>query len=157
MVTEHKIDKLAGPSGTFAGYSLLIFGLIWSYFNLAGIVFIIAGMFMAFTFDGTLIDFNSRRIKSYICIFGLLKIGQWHNVNEFSKFRIYKSRRSYTAYSRGNIPLTIKNSDIRLVFANNSGTLRITINKYSSFEAAKKEMTELIRELQITRLDEWGV
>jgi hypothetical protein len=157
MVTDHKIDKLMGPSGTFAGYSLIIFGVIGTYFNLTGLILVAAGMFMAFTFDGTIIDYNSGRIKKYTCLFGLFKCGRWHNINVFNKFSIYRSKRSYITYSRANVPLTVKNSDIRLALLNNNGSLKIIINKYDSFEAARKEMTELIRDLQITKLDEWAM
>jgi hypothetical protein len=35
------------------------------------------------------------------------------------------------------------------------GSQKIIINKYDSFEAARTEMSDLIRELKLTRLDEW--
>jgi hypothetical protein len=155
MIADHKIDKFLGTSGTFAGYSLTIFGVIWTYTNLAGLIFVVTGVFMAFTFDGTKIDFDSRRIKSYTSLFGLFKIGKWHSVNSFKKFSIYKSNRSYTTYSRANVPLTLKNTDIRLALLSNDGSLKIIINRYNSFEEARNEMSELIRDLKITELDEW--
>jgi len=154
MVTEYKIDKLLGPSGSFAGYSLMIFGVIGTCYNLTGLILVVTGMLMAFTFDGAIIDYNTRRIKNYTCLFGLFKVGKWHGVNNFNKFRIYKSNRSYTTYSRANVPLTLKTSDIRLVLLNENGSLRIKINKYNSFEAARKEMTELIKDLKITELED---
>jgi hypothetical protein len=115
----------------------------------------VAGAFMAFTYDGAIIDFTSRKIKSYTCVFGLFKIGNWHSLDSFNKFRIYKSNRTYTSYSRANVQLNLKDSDIRLVLLNDDGSLKITINKYGSFEEARKEMTELIKNLQMTELKEW--
>ena len=155
MVTDHKIENFLGPSGIFAGYSLMIFGVIGTYFNLTGLILVTAGMFMAFTYDGTKIDFSSRKLKNYTCLFGLFKYGKWHSVSSFTRFSIYKSRRRYTTYSRANVPLTVKKSDIRLVLLNNTGSLKITINRYNSFEAARNEMTRLIKDLQITELKEW--
>jgi len=156
-VSNHQIDKLLGQSGTFSGYSLMIFGIIALYFSytITGLILIVAGTFMAFTYDGTIIDFTSRRIKSYSCLFGLFRIGKWYNINNFSKFSIYKSNRTYTSFSRANIQLDIKNSDIRLLLLNDNGSLKITVNKFRSFDEARKEMTELIRKLQITELKEW--
>ncbi len=156
MVINNKIDNFFGPSGTFAGYAFLISGAIWTYFNPAGLFFLAAGIFVAFTFDGTIIDINSRRIKSYTCLFGLFKAGKWYSIDRFNKFIIYKSKRSYTTYSRANIPLTIKNIDVRLAFLNDDGSLKITINKFNSFETARKEMTKLITELGINELKEWA-
>jgi len=155
MVADNKIDKLLGTSGVFAGYSLVVAGAITAYFHLAGLILLPAGMFMAFTYDGTIIDFNTRQIKNYTSLFGLFKVGKWYSIEEFSRFRIYRSRRSYTTYSRGNVPLTVSNSDIRLVFTDNSGVLKITVNRYNSFAEARNDMSELIRELHITKLEEW--
>ena len=155
MISDHKLDKLLGPAGVFAGYSIIIFGLIGLYFAFTGFILVVMGMFMAFTYDGTSIDSSSRRIKNYTCLFGLFKIGKWHSINEFTKFCILKSNRTYTSYSRVYIPLTLKSSDIRLLLLNNNGSLKITVNKFGSFEAARQEMTELIKDLQITELKEW--
>jgi hypothetical protein len=155
LTADHKIDKFLGTSGTFAGYSFMVFGIIWTYSNPAGLIFVAAGMFMALTFEGTKIDYDSRRIKSYTCLFGLFKVGRWYSVNNFSKFSIYKSNRSYTTYSRANVPLTLKDTSIRLALLNNDGSLKVIINRYTSFEEARNEMSELIRDLKITELDEW--
>lgn len=155
MVTDHKIDKLLGATGIFAGYSLMIFGVIGTYFNLTGLTLVVAGMFMAFTYDGTCVDFSARRIKNYTCLFGLFKVGKWHSVNDFHKFTIYKSNRSYTTYSRANIPLTLNEKDIRLALLNTDGSLKVIINKYNSFEEARNEMASLIRNLDLPEMAEW--
>ena len=157
MITDHKIDKLLGTTGAFAGFSLVIFGILALYLSsiLTGLILVVAGAFMAFTYDGTIIDFTSRRIKSYTCLFGLFKIGKWHSIDSFNKFTIYKSNRTSTSYSRANIPLNIKSSDIRLILINTNSSLKITVNKFSSFVEARNKMTELIRNLQLTELKEW--
>jgi hypothetical protein len=154
-ISDNKIEKLSGSSGVFAGYSLILFGIIGTFYSLTGLILVVAGLFMAFTYDGTKIDFNSRRIKSYVCLFGLFKIGKWNSIDDFTKFRIYKSNRTYTSYSRANIPLNIKKCDIRLLLTNDTESLKITINRFDSFETARKEMSALIRDLQIKKLEEW--
>ena len=155
MKTDNRIDKLFGQSGTYAGYSLIVFGVISTFFSLTGLILVAAGMFMALTYEGTLIDYDLRRIKSYTCLFGLFKTGRWHNGDEFKQFKIYRSRRSSTTYSRGNVPLTLRSSDIRLALLNENRRLRIIINKYETFESARIEMSELIRDLKLKGLDEW--
>ncbi len=154
-VDDHKTDTLLGPSGTFAGYSLMILGAIGTYYDLTGLIPVIGGMFMALTYDGTMIDYRSRRIKGYSCLFGFIKIGKWHSVDDFSKFIIYRSGRSYTTYSRANIPLDLKSTDIRLALLDSSGKRRIIINKYNSFESARNDMSQLIRDLEIRNMSEW--
>lgn len=155
MVADHKTDTLLGPSGTFAGYSLMILGAIGTYYDLTGLIPFFAGMFLAFTFDGTIIDYRSRRIKGYTCLFGILKIGKWHSIDDFSKFIIYRSSRRYTTYSRANIPLDLKTTDIRLAILDGTGKRKIIVNKYNSFESARNDMTELINDLDISNMSEW--
>ena len=154
-VSDYKIDKPLGPPGVFAGYSLIVFGIIGAFYSLVGLIVVVPGCFLAFTFDGTRIDFKSRRIKNYTCLFGLFKIGKWYSVDDFTKFRIYQSKRTYTSYSRANIPLNLKTTDIRLSLLNDDASLKITVNRFNSFESARKEMSELIRNLQINELKEW--
>jgi hypothetical protein len=155
MVTNQRIDKLFQPTGIYAGYSLIIFGAIGTYYSLTGLILAAAGIFMAYTCTGSSIDYEKRRIRSYTSLFGFIKTGRWHDAGSFTRFMIYKSRRSYTTYSRANVPFTLTNSDIRLAFLNDSGSLKVIINKYGSFEAARNHMTEIIRKLNITGLKEW--
>ncbi|MBG0859022.1 MAG: hypothetical protein IQL11_05925, partial [Bacteroidales bacterium] len=83
------------------------------------------------------------------------KAGKWYSIDDFTKFRIYKSNRTYKTYSRANIPQNLKVTDIRLMLLNNSGSLKITVNRFDTFEAARNEMSDLIRKLQIKNLQEW--
>ncbi|MBG0859858.1 MAG: hypothetical protein IQL11_10160, partial [Bacteroidales bacterium] len=110
-ITDHKIEKSLGPSGVFAGYSLAVFGIIGSYFSLAALILVISGLFLALTYEGTRIDYKLRRIKNYTCLAGLLKAGKWYSIDDFTKFRIYKSNRTYKTYSRANIPQNLKVTD----------------------------------------------
>jgi len=155
MRTDNKIGMLFGQTVVYAGYSFMVFGVIGTYFNLAAIFLLVTGMFMALTYEGTVIDYGSRKIRGYTSLFGLFKTGRWHSVDIFKRFKIYRSKRSSTTYSRGNVPLTLNSSDIRLALLNESGKLRIIINKYDSFEAARNEMSELIRDLKMTNMEEW--
>jgi hypothetical protein len=157
MKTDNRIDMFLNPSATFAGYVFLLVGTVYSFESLAGLILVIAGLFMGFTFNGTVIDFEKGRIKSYTAIFGLIKIGTWYQANVFDKFRIFRSRRSYTAFSRANIPLVIKNSDIRLVLMKSDKSLRITVNRYDSFEDARGDLVQLIRDLKLSNLEELPV
>ena len=145
------------PTGIYAGYFLILAGLAAAYFfNIFYLLLALTGAFVAFSYDGTQIDYGLRKIRGYSCLFGLIKIGKWHDIDSFSKFQISKARRTHTTYSRANVPLTQKESDIRLVLINNNGSLKIIIKKFPSFESARKEMSELIQKLQLHKLDEWS-
>ena len=74
-ITDHRIEKPLGPSGVFAGYALIVFGIIGSFYSMVALVVVLPGCFLAFTYDGAGIDFKSRRIRNYTCLFGLFRIG----------------------------------------------------------------------------------
>lgn len=155
MEEDYKIDKLFGQTGIFAGYTLIVSGIVITFFSLSGLILLTGGIFMAFTYEGTLIDFDNRKIKSYTCFFGLIKAGKWYNVDNFNRFSIYRSARSSTTYSRGNVPLTLKKSDIRLALISRDGSKKIIVNKYNSFETARKEMADLIKDLKLKELSDF--
>ncbi len=152
MKEEYRIGKLFGETVIYAGYFLIISGVIMIMFNLGGLLFIIAGLFMALTYEGTIIDFERRRLKAYTCLFGMFKAGKWYSVDHFGRFIIFRSKRRSTTYSRGNVPLTINKQDIRLALLSKDGLKKIIINKYVSFDAAKREMNDLIKDLKLSEI-----
>jgi hypothetical protein len=105
---------------------------------------------MAFTFNGTLIDTDEKRIKSYTSLFGIFKTGNWISVNEFTKFSIKRATKRYTTYSRANVRFDRTFSDIELLLVNSNGSKKIVINKFKNYEDAHKKMEELSGILGIT-------
>lgn len=154
MKTDNRIDMFLGPSAVFAGYVFLLVGVVYSFESLAGLILVVAGLFMGFTFYGATFDFERGRIRSYTAIFGLIKLGTWYQAGIFDRFRIYHSRRSYTSYSRANIPLVVKKSDIRLELFKSDRSIKITVNRYDSVEEARMELDQIRRELKLNNLEE---
>jgi hypothetical protein len=140
---NNKFGKLFGPSFSFAGYILLAVGIIAVSYSLTSLIFIIPGMFIAFTYSGTVIDIENKRVKPYTSLFGIVRTGNWINVSQFSRFSIEKKTRRYTSYSRTNLRLDTNMSVIQLLLINQNGTRKIVLNEYSKFEDAQKEMEEL--------------
>jgi hypothetical protein len=92
LVADNKLDKMFGPTGACSGYFLMLAGIATAYFfALPYLLLALAGMFMAFTCDGTQIDFDLRRIRNYSCLFGLFRIGKWHDIDTFKKFHIVQN------------------------------------------------------------------
>jgi hypothetical protein len=77
MIQKYKLEKLTGPSGIFAGYVLLIVGIITIYFTLTSIAIILLGGLMAFSFRRSEIDPVEKRYRltPYFSAFILLANG----------------------------------------------------------------------------------
>jgi len=125
------------------GYIFIISGIVAINYSLLALTLLLPGFFMAFTYNGTIIDTDNKRVKPYTSLFGIFKSGKWIDANQFTRFNILKATKKYTTYSRANVRFDMNVSDIELLLINRNGSKKIVLNKYSNFEDAHKEMEEL--------------
>jgi hypothetical protein len=144
-IRNNKLGKFFGLSSSYAGYVFIACGIFTSTFSLLALTLLIPGFFMAYTYNGTFIDFDNKRLKPYTALFGVFKTGKWIDVNQFSRFKIIKATKKYTTYSRANVRFDMNVSDIELLIINRSDSKKVILNKYGNFEDAHKEMEELER------------
>jgi hypothetical protein len=135
--------KFFGPSLSYSGYVFIAVGIFAAFYSPSALLLLIPGFFLAFTFYGTIIDFENKRVKSYTLLFGIISTGKWIDVKQFTRFSIEKVTGRFSSYSRANVRFDMNVSDIRLILVNHNKTKKITINKYTNFEEAQKDMTEL--------------
>jgi hypothetical protein len=146
---NHKLDKLFGPSFSYAGYVFMGAGIITLSYSYTAIVLIILGAFISLTYTGTFVDLTNRRIKPYTAWFGIIKSGTWIKIDSSSSFRIIKSDRRYTTYSRTNMRNDLHIRDLRLIVTKKGSKSKFTINKYLKYDDATKEMEELKSQLLV--------
>jgi hypothetical protein len=142
-VRNNNLGKFFGPSTSYAGYVFIGCGILASAYSLLTLTLLIPGFFMAYTYNGTIIDTDRKRLKPYTSLFGIFKTGKWIDSNQFTRFNIIKVTKKYTSYSRGSVRFDMDVSDIELQLINRNGSKKIVLNKYSNFEDAHKEMDEL--------------
>ena len=117
---KNKLDKLFGPVGTSAGLFVFIAGLLISSFSLTGLFFILLGAFIGFSYTGTRINFEQKKIKFSNYLFGFIPTGKWINIQPDMKIRIKKTKRVWRAYSRSNRTIDIDENDYRLILYDSS-------------------------------------
>jgi len=142
-IRNNHLGKFFGPSSSYMGYVFIISGIVAANYSLLALTLLIPGFFMAFTYNGVIIDIENKRIKPYTALFGILIAGKWIDADQFTRFSIIKSTKKYTTYSRANLRFDMNVSDIELLLINRNGSKKIVLNKYSNFEDAHKEMEEL--------------
>ena len=142
-VRNNNLGKFFGPSSSYMGYIFIISGIVAINYSLLALTLLLPGFFMAFTYNGTIIDTDNKRVKPYTSLFGIFKSGKWIDANQFTRFNILKATKKYTTYSRANVRFDMNVSDIELLLINRNGSKKIVLNKYSNFEDAHKEMEEL--------------
>jgi len=142
-IRNNNLGKFFGPSSSYMGYVFIACSIFATTYSLLSLTLIIPGIFMAFTYNGTIIDTDNKKVKPYTSLFGIIRTGKWINAGQFTRFSIIKARKKYTVYSRANVRFDMDISDIQLILINRNSTKKVILNKYSNFEDAHKEMEEL--------------
>jgi len=155
MPVNNRLDKIAGPAGVFSGYCIAAAGIYVMSFSFSGLILLLGGGFLSLSYTGTLIDTEGGRVRPYLALFGIIRSGRWYDLKMFDRFRIYSSSRTYTTNSRANIPMDITKRDIRLEISGKEGSVKVVLNKFSSFEAARKEMKELMQNPHLSGFSEY--
>lgn len=143
MIIENKLDSRSfGPFGSSTGLFMFLIGLIFSYFNLTGLIIAIIGAFIAFTSTGTIIDTENRRIKHADYLFGLFPVGKWVYVQPGMKLGLKEVKRGYVGYIRSNQPVEMRSAEIRIFLFDSSRKKVMPIKKIKP-DAAEAELGSL--------------
>lgn len=143
MIINNKLDKVFGPSGTFAGYIMIVIGIIFAFHSLGSIILIIPGAFTAFSTTGTLIDTEKKKVKYYTSYFGLTKTGKWFDINIFSEIRLSRSIISYRVYSRSNRQTETTKKGYRINFYSQEKKNQIPVMHCSDIQTARNEADKI--------------
>ena len=143
MIENNKFEKSFGPVGTSAGVVLFIAGLILTYFHFTGLILILIGAFVGFSSTSTQIDFEQKRVKFSNNLFGIIKLGQWLNIEPSMKIGIKESNLTWRSYSQGNRPLDIESNDYRIILFDSMNKEIMPIKKFNSKELAKIELVTI--------------
>ncbi|MEA1898782.1 MAG: hypothetical protein U9N53_14070 [Bacteroidota bacterium] len=152
---EHKLDKVFGPSGAFAGYVLILTGVPAFFFMenpVSALIPILIGAFVAFSTTGTQVDLELRKVRSYTAYFGFLRSGKWQNLDLYDQIQVAKPVIHYRTYSRSNRSLDIYKKDYRIMLLGNHLKLRVPLQKFKSYEHADREAEKISALLNIPYL-----
>jgi hypothetical protein len=145
-ILNYKLDKLTGSSGIFAGYVLLVVGLITVYFTLTAIPLILLGGIMAFSFQSSQIDLVKRCYRYNLNLFGLWPMGRWKDFNKGDKILVQNFKGKSTTYSASNRQLDITNSDFRVILQLEGDVKKVALAKFQA-EPEALELAGKLREI----------
>ncbi len=149
---KHKIENIFGPIGNFSGIIVFIAGVIMLFSSLAGFMLIMIGAFVGFSFSGTTIDFDNKRIKYSNHIFGIIEIGKWVDIKSNMQIGMIRKSTNWRAYSQSNRSISVDENDLRLVLYDEYKNQIMPIQKLKSLEKAETELEKLCLELGLKRI-----
>jgi hypothetical protein len=100
MIKHYKLHKICGPSGIFAGYVLLVTGILTVYFTLTAIPLLLLGIFMSFSYRESQIDMETKMYRTDILLGGFLTVGEWHDFRNSDSILVEKITGRYLPFSR---------------------------------------------------------
>jgi len=153
MITENKLDKSFGSTGTTAGIFLLIIGVITTFTSLFGLVLVLLGAFLGFSSTSALIDFDKRRIKYSNNLFGVIKTGKWIQLTAIMKLAIRDSAITWRTYSRGNRALDFVDKDFRIILLDLDNQEIMQVKKTDTLDLAKTELEILCTKLKLNAVE----
>lgn len=143
MIIKNKIEKPFGPSGSTTGIVLFIVGIIYTYYSIIGVIMIVVGAFIGFSYVSTYLDIEKRRIKFSNVLFGIIPTGKWIDIKNDMRIGFVNSQRGFRTYSRGMRTNDVIIKDVRIMLYGSDNKKIGPINKCKSLESAKKEAREL--------------
>lgn len=147
--TRNRLDKFFGPVGAFAGLILFIVGVGVSSYSYSGLILVIFGAFVGFSYSSVWIDFINRRVKFCNNIFGFIPLGKWIFIEDGMSVGLIKSNRVYRTYSRSNRVLDSLNPVIRLKLYAQDNREILDLQKFDSLENAKIELKQMSEKLKL--------
>jgi hypothetical protein len=153
MKTSNKLDKSFGPSGSSAGLFLFITGVVTTFFSFFGLILVVLGAFLGFTYTSAIIDYSSRRIKFSEHLFGLVPKGKWIKIEKSMKIGIKESNMIWRTFSRSNRSLDTDVKDFRLILLDAEDQEIMPIMKLNSLDSAIAEQKILCDKLEISELN----
>lgn len=144
MNTNYKLGKIFGPSMVFAGYILMVFGLLTIYFTLTSIGLAILGAFLAFTTSGTIVDTDKKQYKIYLKFIGFITVGKEKSFSKDDKIEVKKFKGRHVTYSRSNRQSAVEVGDYRIYLIKAESKKKILLARFDNEDEAIEESKNLI-------------
>lgn len=153
MKSINKLDKSFGPAGSTAGIVIFSIGVIVSFTSLLGLILVLLGALLGFTFTCTIIDFEGRRIRFTEKLFGIIPTGKWIGIETGMKIGIQESNATWRTFSRSNRSTETTVNDFRLILFDADDHEIMPLKKTNSLESAIDERKILCSKLELRELN----
>jgi len=149
MIEINRLDKFFGPSGSFAGVLIFIAGIIMTFFSLTALFLVVFGAFIGFSYSGTSIDIENRKLRFANYLFGFIPMGKWIYIESDMKIGLVFSGKTWRTFSKGNRAIDIVSKDIRMALFDKNSRVIMHIKKYKNQETATSDLHEYSHKLNI--------
>lgn len=136
----HKVNKLGevlGSVGSTAGCFITIVGITQLFNSYKALIFIVFGLFIGFTSFVAYVDFDSKRYRDAVKLFGIFTVGKWQTFDNTLGLRMKRLNRAWRTYSASNRSFEIAESNFQIELIDSRGRSLANIERFSNIEKAK--------------------
>jgi len=152
MIITNKFGKTFGPVASFSGLVILCVGLFLMMTNIGGFVVVVIGAFIAFTRSYTAINMEARQARYGDILFGIVKRGEWMQVESNMQIGLFNSNKVYRTYSRSNRALDITQKQKLICLFDKDGKKLMALKNVKDSEDVEVEMGKLCNGLCVGRM-----
>jgi hypothetical protein len=124
-----------------------------TFISFFGLILVVLGAFLGFTYTSAIIDYSSRRIRFSENLFGFVPTGKWIKLEKSMKIGIKESNMIWRTFSRSNRSLDTDVKDFRLILLDAEDQEIMPIMKLNSLDSAIAEQKILCDKLEISELN----
>lgn len=150
QILTHSFGKSFPPSLAFSGYVFIVVGITAAFSHVyIAILFIVMGIFIAFTKSGIQINLKENTYRDYNSFFGLFQ-GKWKTLEPYSYITLMQNHEESATLSRSNrraVTGATTYYDICLLSANHRE--RLTIKRITERDKASGEIKILSQQLNL--------
>ena len=143
MIINYKLGKIFGPSMVFAGYILMVFGVLTLYFTISSIGLILIGVLIAFSSSGTIVEPELQKYKNYLLLAGVLQIGKKQAFEKEDRIEVKKFKGKHLSFSRSNRQSAVDSNDYGIYLITSRSKKKILMARFEAEEEATEESTNI--------------
>lgn len=150
QILTHSFGKAFPPSLSFSGYVFLVVGIAGAFSNIyVGALFILAGVFIAFTKSGVQINLEENTYRDYNSFFGIRQ-GKWKSLEPYSYITLMQNHEESATLSRSNRrAITGSTTYYDICLLNDNHRERLTIKRITERDQASGEIKKLSKQLNL--------
>lgn len=141
MITN-RTGSLFGPAGMTAGVIVVVFGFS-VMFSWTGILLIVIGLFFGLSVTGCEINQEKRLFRAYTSLFGIIRVGDWQSIDNFTHLQLGPNKNVYNTFSRGNRLNSASAKGMLIYLINTDNYHREVVCRCKNREDAEKEIKKL--------------
>lgn len=138
MIKPYNLDKVFGPVGFIAGYFIVVVGIAELFSSYKGLILIVLGAFIGFTSFATYVDFDKKRFRSVVNLFGIIPVGSWRCFDGSMQLSLKRSTTAWRTWSQSNRSFDVSEADYRLQLLSRQGKLIADLQRFSNFAKASE-------------------